>query len=86
MNIPHSHTAESLQREKNNIIESIYCPCDKKNIVVGQYKGYKKEIGVKKQSETETFAALRLFLDKQEWQGVPIYIRTGKKCTKNTPT
>lgn len=79
MNIPHSHTAESLQREKNNIIESIYCPCDKKNIVVGQYKGYKKEIGVKKQSETETFAALRLFLDKQEWQGVPIYIRTGKK-------
>jgi len=79
MNIPGSHTAKSLQREKNNIIEAISCPCDKSNIVVGQYKTYTKQTGVKKQSKTETFAAVRLFVDLQEWNNVPIYIRTGKK-------
>ena len=79
MNIPNSHTAESLQREKNNIIESIICPGDKNNIVVGQYKTYKKQTGVKHNSKIETFAAIRLFVDKQEWHNVPIYIRTGKK-------
>jgi glucose-6-phosphate 1-dehydrogenase len=79
MNIPNSYTAKSLQREKNNIIESIFCPCDKKNIVIGQYASYHKQAGVKKDSKTETFAALRLFLDRQDWDSVPIYIRTGKK-------
>ncbi len=79
MNIPNRYTAESLQREKNNIIESIHCPCDKGNLVIGQYTSYTKQPGVHKKSKTETFAAVRLFLDRQDWHDVPIYIRTGKK-------
>lgn len=79
MDIPKHHNAESLQREKNNIIEAIECPKAKHNIVVGQYASYKKQKGVPSSSRTDTFAALRLFLDRQDWHNTPIYIRTGKK-------
>lgn len=79
MEIPDKMKAASLQREKYNILASVDCPCDPKNVVLGQYKSYRKQQGVKKNSRTETFAAVRLFLDKQDWRHVPIYIRTGKK-------
>lgn len=79
MTIPNTLTAESLHREKYNVLSSITCPCDPHNIVLAQYKGYKKQDGVKQTSKTETFAAVRLLLDRRDWHGVPIYIRTGKK-------
>lgn len=79
MEIPGRMTAESLQREKFNILSSIDCPPQKENVVLGQYSGYKMQKGIKKTSRTETFAAVRLFLDKQQWRKVPIYIRTGKR-------
>lgn len=47
--------------------------------VRGQYEGYRQEENVDKNSQTETFVALRLFLENKRWQGVPIYFRTGKK-------
>ena len=41
--------------------------------------GYREEEGVAPDSETETYAALRLFIDNWRWQGVPFYLRTGKR-------
>ncbi len=79
MSIPISEKAESLQREKNNILSALKFIESKKNIVLGQYKSYTKEDDVPKNSKTETFAALRLFIDRESWYKTPIYVRTGKK-------
>jgi glucose-6-phosphate 1-dehydrogenase len=48
------------------------------DVVRGQYAGYRKEPDVKKNSDVETFCALRLFIDSWRWQGVPWYLRSGK--------
>lgn len=48
-------------------------------LVLGQYEGYRNEPLVKPDSKTETFAAMRLFIDNKRWKGTPFYIRTGKK-------
>jgi glucose-6-phosphate 1-dehydrogenase len=52
--------------------------------VRGQYDGYVKEEGVPKDSQTETFAALRLFVDNWRWKGVPFYLRSGKAMSCRT--
>ena len=49
------------------------------NMVLGQYKGYRQEKNVALDSNTETYAALRLFIDNERWWNTPFYIRTGKK-------
>jgi glucose-6-phosphate 1-dehydrogenase len=48
------------------------------DLVRGQYAGYRKERGVAKNSDVETFCALRLFIDSWRWAGVPWYLRSGK--------
>ncbi len=53
-------------------------PLDAKDLVRGQFRGYRKEPGVAPDSRVETFAALRLEIDSWRWKGVPIYIRAGK--------
>lgn len=83
MEIPNKDTAQSLQRERLSILSAIDCPCDEKNVVIGQYQGYKKINKVTSGSRTETFAAMRLFLDKEDWYQTPIYIRTGKHMHEN---
>jgi len=45
----------------------------------GMYRTYRKERGIPEDSFTETFVALKLFLDNWRWKGVPFYLRTGKK-------
>jgi glucose-6-phosphate 1-dehydrogenase len=82
MSLPIDKSARSLQREKHTVLSAIECPCDPGNIVIGQYQGYRKEKNVASDSRVETFAALRLFIDRLDWHGVPIYMRTGKKLTK----
>ena len=82
MSIPISLTAENIQREKFSIISALTFPKYPQNIVLGQYESYKKEKNVPKNSKTETFVALRLFIDRESWYKVPIYIRTGKKLNK----
>ncbi|MBN2490822.1 MAG: glucose-6-phosphate dehydrogenase [Planctomycetes bacterium] len=49
-----------------------------RHTVRGQYRGYREEDGVRDDSTTATFAALRLHIDNWRWQGVPFYLRTGK--------
>lgn len=81
MSIPVRKDPQNLQREKHSILSALECPNDPKNLVIGQYKSYIKQ---KKSSGriAETFTALRLLIDREEWFRVPVYIRTGKKLNK----
>ncbi len=53
-------------------------PLKSGDLVRGQYLGYRKEAGVAKNSDVETFCALRIFIDSWRWEGVPWYLRSGK--------
>lgn len=79
MSIPITENAASLHREKYSILSALKFIESKKNIVLGQYESYPEEKDIPKNSKTETFAAMRLFIDRESWYKTPIYIRTGKK-------
>ena len=51
-------------------------------MVRGQYAGYREELNVAKNSDVETFCALRLFIDSWRWAGVPWYLRSGKRLAE----
>jgi glucose-6-phosphate 1-dehydrogenase len=77
MDAPAGHEPEVIQAEKLRLFRAMR-PLDPKELVRGQFKGYRDEPGVAKSSQIETFAALRLHIDTWRWAGVPFYIRTGK--------
>ena len=54
-------------------------PLDPDDLVLGQFRGYRDEEGVAKDSAVPTYAALRLRIDSWRWEGVPFYVRAGKK-------
>jgi glucose-6-phosphate 1-dehydrogenase len=69
--------SESIRDEKVKVLKAIE-PLSERNLIRGQYRGYKAEKGVAGDSKTETFAALRFQINSWRWQGVPFYIRAGK--------
>src|SRR5438105_5765909 len=69
--------SESIRDEKAKVLKAI-APIEPRNLVRGQFRGYRQEKGVAADSQVETFAALRLEIDSWRWKGVPIYIRAGK--------
>ena len=77
--------SESIRDEKVKVLKAIP-PLDVKNLVRGQFRGYRQEPGVAPDSRVETFAALQLEIDSWRWRGVPFYIRAGKNlpitCTE----
>lgn len=79
MESPKMISGEYLRNEKKKVLEKVKV----KKVVLGQYEGYKKEKGVKKNSSTETFAALKLEINNPRWKGVPFYIKAGKNLDKN---
>ena len=54
-------------------------PIDPKDVVRGQFHGYRDTKGVAPDSDVETFVALRMYIDNPRWKGVPFYIRAGKE-------
>jgi glucose-6-phosphate 1-dehydrogenase len=96
MEPPSSFKPDAIRNEKVKVLESIRImkPEDVlRNTVRGQYgpgakpdgtpvPGYRQEPGVDPKSSTETFAAVRLFVDNWRWEGVPIYLRSGKALWK----
>jgi glucose-6-phosphate 1-dehydrogenase len=74
----------ALHGAKFNVFEAMR-PLTKENLVRGQFVGYRDETGVAKDSDVETFCALRLFIDSWRWAGVPWYLRAGK-CLAETAT
>ena len=77
MEPPPRTDSESIRDEKVKVLKAIP-PLDQKNIVRGQFRGYRNEKGVAQDSKMETFAALQLEIDSWRWKGVPFYIRAGK--------
>jgi glucose-6-phosphate 1-dehydrogenase len=68
---------EALRDEKVKVFKSIL-PARVQNVVRGQFRGYRQEEGVARDSKVETFAAMRLEFDSWRWAGVPFYLRAGK--------
>jgi glucose-6-phosphate 1-dehydrogenase len=77
MEQPTSLTAKPLRNEINKVFESLRV-LDPVTVLRGQYEGYLDEEGVAADSQTETFVALRAWVDNARWMGVPFYLRTGK--------
>lgn len=82
MEPPVSLEAESVRDEKVKVLRSIR-PVDMSrqgnSAVRAQYAGYQQELGTTPGSHTETYAALKLYLDNWRWRDVPFYLRTGKR-------
>ena len=78
MEPPISISSEDMQNEKIKVLSAIR-DIKRDDVIRGQYVGYLEEDGVADNSDTETFVAMKVFIDNWRWAGVPIYMRTGKK-------
>ncbi len=78
MEPPVSPDSEALRDEKVKVFRSIR-PLTGASLVRGQYRGYRDEAGVASDSQVETFAAMALHLDSWRWNGVPFFVRAGKR-------
>jgi len=78
MEAPRAAEVASSSEEKVRVLRAMR-PIDPNDIVRGQFRGYRETQGVAPDSDVETFVALRLFIDNPRWQGVPFYIRAGKR-------
>jgi glucose-6-phosphate 1-dehydrogenase len=90
MEEPSTFDAADLRAEKEKVLAAVRIPADLENHTArGQYRGgwqggqqvsgYLDKEGISPDSKTETFAAMRLDIDTPRWQGVPFYLRTGKR-------
>jgi glucose-6-phosphate 1-dehydrogenase len=84
MDAPVGHDPAAMRAEKLRLFRAMRS-LDPKQVVRGQFRGYRDEPGVAPDSQVETFAALCLHIDTWRWEGVPFYIRTGK-CLPITTT
>ncbi len=82
MEPPTSLESRRLTVEREKVFDSL-SPLDPAGVVRGQYEGYREEEGVAADSDTETFVALRACIDNWRWDGVPFYLRSGKRMAEN---
>ena len=97
MNMPKSISPDEIRNEKRKVIESVR-PLKKEDVsldvIRAQYRageihgnpvvGYTNEPGIEASSQNDTFVAARLWIDNPYWQGVPFYIRTGKRMAEKS--
>jgi glucose-6-phosphate 1-dehydrogenase len=81
MEPPTSLAPGPISEEKNKVFRSL-TPIDPAHVVRGQFIGYRKEEGADPESDTETFIALKCFIDNWRWAGVPFFLRTGKRMAE----
>ncbi|GAB5518127.1 MAG: glucose-6-phosphate dehydrogenase [Rhodothermales bacterium] len=89
---PKAFTAEALHAAKQDVLDAIRPIDPKTDVVFGQYSAgtigdrevpaYLDENGIPDDSTTETFAAVRLYIDNDQWRGVPFILRTGKSLNQ----
>ncbi len=87
MEAPVRFEADAVRDEKVKVLRAITplsADAVATNTLRGQYDGYRAEPGVKPDSQTATFAALKLAVDNWRWQGVPFYLRSGKAMSCRT--
>jgi len=77
MEPPPGIALENLRDERVKVLKAV-APIRPEDVVRGQFDGYQSVPGVKPNSTTETFVALRLRINSWRWQGVPFFIRSGK--------
>ena len=77
MDPPTGEESEAMRDQKSSLLKAVR-PIEPADVVRGQYRGYRESDGVRPGSTVETFIAVRLFIESWRWEGVPIYIRTGK--------
>jgi glucose-6-phosphate 1-dehydrogenase len=77
MEAPSSTYDEAIRDEQAKVLRTVR-PLSVENMVRGQFRGYRDEPGVAKDSFMATYAALRLYVDSWRWSGVPFYVRAGK--------
>jgi glucose-6-phosphate 1-dehydrogenase len=82
MEPPVTSYPDSVRDEKVKVFRAIR-PLSPQDLVRGQYADYRREKGVASDSTVETFAAVRLQIDSWRWEGVPFFIRAGKKLAMN---
>ena len=70
-----------ISEEKNKVFRSML-PLDPKDVVRGQYIGYREEPGVDPELDAETLIALKCSIDNWRWAGVPFFLRTGKRMAE----
>ena len=93
MEVPSRFAADAIRYEKIKVLRSV-APIDPAQVIRGQYtagkvggeqvKGYLEEQDVPAGSTTETFVAMQLNIDSWRWQGVPFYLRSGKRLKERT--
>ena len=87
MEAPVRYKADAIRDEKVKVLQAIH-PLSAEEVAQhtlrGHYRGYLDEPGVAKDSQTATFAAIRLEVDNWRWQGVPFYLRSGKGMSCRT--
>ena len=74
---PPAYQGYAVHTEQAKVFQAMR-PLNPDDVARGQYAGDRKEPGVAKRSDVETFCALRLFIDSWRWEGVPWYLRSGK--------
>jgi glucose-6-phosphate 1-dehydrogenase len=84
MEAPSSTYDEAIRDEQAKVLRTVR-PMSVDNMIRGQFRGYRDEPGVSKESYMATYAALRLYVDSWRWEGVPFYVRAGK-CLASTVT
>jgi glucose-6-phosphate 1-dehydrogenase len=82
MEPPTSLGAKALGLEREKVFESMPA-LRPEGAVRGQYGGYREEDGVAPGSDTETFVAVECFVDNWRWEGVPFYLRSGKRLAES---
>jgi len=78
MDPPPGGETQIVRDERVRLLRSIV-PLEPRNVIRGQYRGYRSEPGVAPDSQVETFAAVRLAIDSWRWANVPFCIRAGKR-------
>lgn len=81
MEAPTSLEPGPISEEKNKVFRSMQ-PIEPRDVVRGQYIGYRQEDGIDPESDAETFIAMKCMIDNWRWAGVPFFLRTGKRLAE----
>jgi len=85
MEVPASFQADDIRDEKSQVLRSVRALTLNEvanDCVRGQYRGYRDENGVARDSQQCTYAAMKFMIDSWRWMGVPFYMRAGKKLAE----
>ncbi len=82
MEPPTSLSPKALMTERGKVFDSML-PLSAQDVIRGQYAGYRAEEGIAPDSDTETFVALRAYVDNWRWEGIPFFLRSGKRLAED---